>query len=1247
MTASMTPRPVDDGPGTLYSSHEMIAELEQLVERGRARWRRLILAEAASLAIATPLAYLWGVFLVDNVIHLPTWALLLANAAFLLCVVWAGRRLLRSWRRARFTTDQVALAIERRTAGGVENRLINALQLARGAAVGQRATTEAAVSENYRFLKQVQLQQSAESRPVILRASVALLLIVVGLGFWAVSAERFTTSAGRLFMPLAGIEPIYRTRLTVEPGNVTVRAGQAVTVRISVAGSVPEQVQLLVDDGDRQSLHPLPVDPDTATASHTFPAVRQSMTYSLRGGDFRTPRYTIQVPTALQLQKLQASLTYPDYTDLETRQIESTSGDLEAPIGTDATLEFTLNQPLKEAWLRFDHEAVGDAGRLTLSRAAPDRYTTAYTFDRSADYTFEARRADGERVRTRPGRLHAAADELPNVQLTGLEDDSEVMLDNVLNLSIRASDDFGLGQVALVWRPLGRAQDATSAGADASDWRAIQKWDASDTARDESFQQDAPLLLNTLAIAEGDRIEIAARANDRDPDKAGQWRTSTTYTLTATSPGASLQLTYQRLLRTERRIEELIESHAALERTATKWFNHLSPDSPRRWDAQQNIDELAATMKQLASDQAQARANAGATARRMPPEAGENLAHGLGMLADTEMVRHIRLLERVVEQDTRQSMRSTLADARLTVQRTIRSLRDMRQRYVAIREDWELNHMVSFTEMLAERQARLAEASRSYLDLAEDALSAQQHSSIARRQALVHELSGLAQTAFEGMARREAEVGPILARAFDAAADAYADSGLLAEMRQAGTHLEQGAWSEAAPLQQAAADKLTDIYNTLREAKADVARDVLARLEKLTPSTVEAQQAIEALREGFREQTTAMQDELNVADTVRAMEVVQNFEAEEEEEAGSDDRGWMDYTDQLDELEEPENLVADTTKHTLADTFMELKPVKEDRTEGGRNPGETVAQDHLEDVIGELMEGVDELKDDYTTFRTTASKTVMDTNTDVGRGGGEPISSTGATATTGNQPPPPEDVGGASRIGRLGGRSHGITVGDHFTNRRGNDEAFEGSAEVPEQDTEPVAETVSDDPQEEASTGRGGRRIDDDETHFSTRDTGEWNDQTVDEMEDAQQMHQIVERAGDPADPAVMERLRDTEDRQKQVIERIKTVKKDLDELFLPTDHLDDIMGQLEGNLDRLREAPEESVFREQLELLDRLQASVIVFNRPSSEFVQSVPRQPRLKGAILDERAPLPLPDYAEAVERYYRGLVNLEAAR
>ena len=54
-----------------------------------------------------------------------------ATAALVALLAVMATRLVRRLRELRLTEDQVALAIERVTPGGLQNRLINALQLAR------------------------------------------------------------------------------------------------------------------------------------------------------------------------------------------------------------------------------------------------------------------------------------------------------------------------------------------------------------------------------------------------------------------------------------------------------------------------------------------------------------------------------------------------------------------------------------------------------------------------------------------------------------------------------------------------------------------------------------------------------------------------------------------------------------------------------------------------------------------------------------------------------------------------------------------------------------------------------------------------------------------------------------------------------------------------------------------------------------------------------------------------------------
>src|SRR6476469_5226229 len=84
---------------------------------------------------------------------------------------------------------------------------------------------------------------------------------------------------------------------------------------------------------------------------------------------------------------------------------------------------------------------------------------------------------------------------------------------------------------------------------------------------------------------------------------------------------------------------------------------------------------------------------------------------------------------------------------------------------------------------------------------------------------------------------------------------------------------------------------------------------------------------------------------------------------------------------------------------------------------------------------------------------------------DVAKQGGD-LNSTAASSATGNQKPPTTNVGGISRVGRQGARSHGMAVGNESINRRGRDKVQEGQFRVPDQ-KDTVKETKSDDPQKD------------------------------------------------------------------------------------------------------------------------------------------------------------------------------------
>jgi hypothetical protein len=254
---------------------------------------------------------------------------------------------------------------------------------------------------------------------------------------------------------------------------------------------------------------------------------------------------------------------------------------------------------------------------------------------------------------------------------------------------------------------------------------------------------------------------------------------------------------------------------------------------------------------------------------------------------------------------------------------------------------------------------------------------------------------------------------------------------------------------------------------------------------------------------------------------------------------------------------------------------------------------------------------------------------------------GGALNSTGAVTATGNKKPPTTESGGLSRTGRSGARATGMVADDEGVNRRGRDKALEGTQEVADQKGT-IKLKKSEDMQKDGSTGVGGKKVESDDTHFSLSDSGKWKDEYVKRMDKPQKKQYIVERQGDKIDAKTAALLRDLTSQQEQVIERLKAIKKELRNLYLPTEHLDELAAQLESNLAGLKDQPDAELFRQQMQTLDKLRGAMRVFQSASSSFQPSLPRERALQGRVVDDPGAPGLPGYEDAVRQYYLKLAG-----
>jgi hypothetical protein len=1213
-------------PTKLQATVAMVTQLRTLVGRNMARWRRLQLLEALGLGISAPLAYLWLFFLLDNVFHLPGWGRLVASAGFFAVVGWLGYRLYLRGRNLSLSEDQVALAMEQQ-ALGIDNRLINSLQLGREVVLDKQELREAVVHENYQRLQQVKLPRPAPARPALLKLGLAALLILLGLLFWLLRPEHFSNAASRLLLPFSDIDPLYRTRLSVEQGNIELGGDIPITIRIS--GEKPDTLTIVRrSQGGQKQVDVVPVE-GKDEVNFRFLGVQQSLTYTVQGGDYTTPAYRIEIPTVARLALVRAQYHYPAYTRKGPVTTERASGELEALQGSRAEVTFVFDKPVSDAAILLDRASAKAPQRLELTQVSATEYRATIPFDDVTGYQLVVR--DGEQEKPVGSfDVRVLIDQNPKLQLSGLDRQSEVAVDAVVPLKISATDDYGLEKVGLFVRPAVANETDHAAKPDAG-WQLVKVWPAGQALE---FTQAFDLAVAALNAAEGDRLEVALRGVDNDPLKRGAWLMGPTQKLSIGGDGAALQRQYEQILRTETEMKALAAAQKqAVEKVAAQVVK-LDAGSGIRWDDPKNVAALHDAVKELAKGQEQLRLSMGQSARSMVTEAG-NLRVSLGMLADTEMIRSIRILESVASRDEPQAKRSALADARLTQERIIRSLGEIGDQYRTFRQDWEMGHMVPFTQMLAERQAKLRDVSKQQADKPGEQ-SALLRGSVQRRQTKIAELSMLIQPAFAGLSERLQPVDQVLASVFLDASKTLSGPALQGLLQKAAAEAGAGRWTEAAKLQTQAATELDALFNRLRKAQTEAAARALAALKEKGKSDAEAQKEIDKLQQGVTENMLKLTEKMKLEDLVHMREQAGDKKTfGKAEDAKPENYLFPDSKiGMLQQKEKGSGQDFNILKLAERPTGEASFPKQSDRKPNAVSP---FIQEKFDDLVGKLLEEADDLRKKYETYNLNAAFNINEPG-DIGKHAGD-LNSTSASAATGNMKPPTGNFGGASRTGRQGARSHGMAVGDKSINRRGRDKPQDGQEKVADQ-AGSMKEEKSNDPQKDTSAGTGGKKVDSDDTRFSTNDSGKWNDDMANKMDKAQAKHSIVERQDGRMDPRVAELMRDLTSKQEQVIERVKTIRKELKNLYLPTDHLDELTAQLQANLEALKEQPDPELFRQQSQMLDQLRNTIRVFQSPQTGFQPSLPRERVIRGRVLDQPARVIVPGYEEAVKRYYEKL-------
>ncbi len=206
-----------------------------------------------------------------------------------------------------------------------------------------------------------------------------------------------------------------------------------------------------------------------------------------------------EVATAAQVEPITGDIEltyrYPAYTGLAPRTVTGTNGEVSAPAGTEVVLKTRSDREVEQAELVVNDET------LPLKVEGKRELTGSFVAKKTGRYHFVFHTQKRKPVVGPDIPLNVEPDAAPQVTLLTPATELEVDPGQQVTLKYEASDDYGLGEVALVFRTPG-AQEETRVPLPREDGRrnkGTYTWD-----------------LGRFTVKPGDRITYYIEAKDND-----------------------------------------------------------------------------------------------------------------------------------------------------------------------------------------------------------------------------------------------------------------------------------------------------------------------------------------------------------------------------------------------------------------------------------------------------------------------------------------------------------------------------------------------------------------------------------------------------------------------------------------------------------------------------------------------------------------------------------------------------------
>jgi hypothetical protein len=300
----------------------------------------------------------------------------------------------------------------------------------------------------------------------------------------------------------SSLHPSPAPALTITPGNTSIERGQNLVVLARFSHHVPAQATLVTTSIDGVVTRiPLVRNLDDPVFGGYLPSLTGDLVYHVAYGDGRSEDYEVTVFDSPQLERADARLTYPSYTDLEPRTIHDTRR-VTAVEGT--RLEYTLhfNKPIRNAsW----HPRNDPPLPLEPDPDQPQSLRLSLTLDESRHYTLRAFDQAGRSNRTATEFVvEVFTNHPPNLTLISPRGDDRASPIEEIVFRGQVTDDFGVQASGIAYRLTGHETKFVDLG--------------SSTSPHETVDLQYLLALENLQALSGQLLTYFLWADDVGPD---------------------------------------------------------------------------------------------------------------------------------------------------------------------------------------------------------------------------------------------------------------------------------------------------------------------------------------------------------------------------------------------------------------------------------------------------------------------------------------------------------------------------------------------------------------------------------------------------------------------------------------------------------------------------------------------------------------------------------------------------------